>query len=250
MKPTFLILSGDGINCERETANAFEQASASAQIVHINELLDNPTILNNFSGMALPGGFSFGDELGSGQILALKIKHGLKNHFTNFVKNKKPIIGICNGFQVLTKLGILPFPGEDRAISLATNNSGKFINSWADLIVGKNTVCKWLCDIEETFALPVRHGEGRIVFKQNFEQSTFNRLQTNGQIALYYKNDLNGSYANIAGICDPSGLIFGLMPHPEAYIFEATSKTHNKNPLQNAVGLNVFKSIVKYLSQN
>ena len=133
MSIKFLILTGDGINCERETAKAFINAGAEAEIIHVNDLLENPSALKNYSGMAIPGGFSFGDELGSGQVLALKIKHGLKEASDEFVADKKPIIGICNGFQVLVKLGLLPFPLEDRVMALAANESGHFINRWSTL---------------------------------------------------------------------------------------------------------------------
>lgn len=250
-KPTFLILCGDGINCEKETAMAFENANANAQIIHVNDLMESPKLLLNFDGLAFPGGFSFGDELGSGQVLAMKMKHTLKDTFQEFVAQKKPIIGICNGFQVQVRLGLLPFPNSERIMALASNESGTFINKWANMDVHQKSVCKWTTGLHtlDTLDLPARHGEGRVVFKIGEEEKIYNSLLENGQIALSYKENFNGSYQNIAGICDPSGLIFGLMPHPEAYIYEITGKNPSKNALNKANGQKIFENIVYYLNQ-
>jgi phosphoribosylformylglycinamidine synthase len=244
----FLILSGDGINCERETALAFKQAGGTPTIIHINELLEKPTLLNEFDGMAIPGGFSFGDELGSGQVLALKIKHGLKEEFAKFVDDKKPIIGICNGFQVLVKLGLLPYPKDERVMALAQNKNGEFIDRWTQLNMVDGSICKWTDGIDMgSIELPVRHGEGRVVFAKGREEEIFNALSKNGQIPFCYDEDFNGSYKNIAGVCDPTGLILGMMPHPEAYLFEATYKNKKENPHAKGMGQLLFDNIIKYL---
>ncbi|MDH5580993.1 MAG: phosphoribosylformylglycinamidine synthase subunit PurQ [Bdellovibrionales bacterium] len=245
----FLVLTGDGINCERETAQAFINAGAEAEIVHVNDLLDNPESLYNYSGMAIPGGFSFGDELGSGQVLALKIKHGLKEAFDNFVSEKKPILGICNGFQVLVKLGLLPFPQAQRVMALAPNQGGYFTNRWSTLKTNRESVCVWTKGLENEFELPVRHGEGRVVFKIGEEERIFNELVNNGQIPFTYKENFNGSYQAIAGVCDSTGLILGMMPHPEAYVFEATAKNKKENPFAKAPGQKLFDNIVEYLKK-
>lgn len=249
-KPNFLVLSGDGINCERETAAAFEESGATSTIVHINDLLESKTRLNQFDGLALPGGFSFGDELGSGQILSMKIKHGLSDEFKSFVESKKPIIGICNGFQVLVKLGALPSFEREREIALAHNISGEFINKWSKMKVNKS-VCKWTHDISEAeIELPVRHAEGRIIFKQGQEVSIYNRLIKNGQIPFTYTEDINGSYERIAGVCDESGMILGLMPHPEAYLYKATYRKHCNDVHSKGDGILLFENIVNYLKQS
>lgn len=248
MIPKFLILSGDGINCEMETALAFKEAGGKSEIVHINDLLDRPTMMDEYDGLAIPGGFSFGDELGSGQILALKIKTKLMAHFNKFISDKKPIIGICNGFQVLVKLGFLPNPDLERSLTLTYNEDGKFIDKWTNMVISKNTNSPWLKELAgKSIRLPVRHGEGRIVFKKD-KISDYDTLQENGQIALTYENDINGSFENIAGLTDPTGLIFGLMPHPEAYISEVTAPTINSGRLDSAVGLIPFKSIINYIN--
>ncbi|RLA63367.1 MAG: phosphoribosylformylglycinamidine synthase subunit PurQ [Epsilonproteobacteria bacterium] len=246
--PKFLILSGDGINCERETAWAFKEAGGVPTIVHINDLLERPSLLNEFQGMAIPGGFSFGDELGSGQVLALKIKHGLKEAFTKFVDDKKPIIGICNGFQVLVKLGLLPYPKDERVMALAANKDGQFIDRWTQLNLVDGSVCKWTEGLNKSsIELPVRHGEGRVVFAKGKEEEIFNTLSKNGQIPFCYDKDFNGSYKNIAAVCDPTGLILGMMPHPEAYLFEATYKNKKADPFAKGMGQHLFDNIIKYL---
>ena len=249
--PHFLVLAGDGINCERETALAFQQSNAKASIVHINDIIDNPSFLKKFDGMALPGGFSFGDELGGGKILALKIKHGLGQEFLRFEEDKKPIIGICNGFQVLVKLGLLPWPSTERVMALTYNESGTFVDQWTELIVEKETVCKWTILIEAPkIELPSRHGEGRIVFKHDREDTIYRKLKKNGQIPFTYRENINGSLHDIAGICDPTGMILGMMPHPEAYLFEATGRLKKSDPFAKGAGQLVFDSMMQYLKES
>lgn len=251
MMPKVLVLTGDGINCERETARAFELAGAEANIVHVNDLLENPKSMQNYQAMAFPGGFSFGDDLGSGQILALKLSLILGEELANFIKNKKPVIGICNGFQALTKLGFLPEPFAARSMALARNTSGNFQNRWAGLEVEKNSVCIWTKNLPEHFSLPIRHGEGKIVFTKGEEESIHRHLTQNGQIALRYTEDINGSYGRIAGVCDPSGLVFGLMPHPEAAISMLQHPLSTRMEQRNSPGpgLTFFQNCVKFLKE-
>ena len=194
----------------------------------------------------MPGGFSFGDELGSGQLLALKIRAQLGDIFRDFTARKKPVIGICNGFQVLVRLGLLPFPDAPRAASLAVNSHGEFMNKWADLKTDSSSVCLWTKDMED-ISLPVRHKEGRIVLTPGAEKDVYKMLVKNGQIPLRYAADINGSYERIAAICDPSGLILGMMPHPEAFVFQATGKQRHHNPLEKGAGLQLFENILRYL---
>lgn len=244
--PKFLVLAGDGVNCERETAAAFIHAGGAAEIVHINRLLENPQQLGNYDGLALPGGFSFGDELGSGQLLALKIRAKLGDTFRDFTAQKKPVIGICNGFQVLVRLGLLPFPDQPRAASLAVNNHGEFMNKWADLETDESSVCLWTKDMAD-FSLPVRHKEGRIVLTTGAEKDVYETLVKNGQIPLRYRHDINGSYERIAALCDPSGFVLGMMPHPEAFVFQATGRQRSANPLEKGMGLQLFENILRHL---
>ena len=239
-RPSFLILAGDGLNCERETAKAFEGAGAYATILHVNDLLESPSTLRQFDGMALPGGFSFGDELGSGQILALKISHGMDDEFQRFVEDGNPVIGICNGFQVLAKMGILPFSREDICLSLAPNVEGRFIDAWVELETDSSSRCPWIGHVPSSSRLPIRHGEGRVVFVQGREQEILSKLDSNGQIPLRYKGyNPNGSFDSIAAICDERGLILGMMPHPEAATF-----------LGGGDGRYFFESIVSWLGES
>lgn len=250
MEQKIIILFGDGINCERETALAFNHLGAKADIVHINDLLEKPELLKKYNAMAIPGGFSYGDELGSGKLLALKIKHGLMNEFNEFVAAKKPIVGICNGFQVLVKLGLLNTSLEEKAVTLTQNVSGQFIDRWIDLKVEENTKCRWINkNTLETLSLPIRHGEGNLTTREEWKSEVLNNLETNGNIVLRYSEDVNGAIGNIAGICSDDGLIFGLMPHPEAAFFKIT---HPNNQVETAtdmgVGAEFFKSILTYLN--
>jgi len=249
-QPKFLVLAGDGINCERETARAFELANGAADICHVNALLEAPKMLSAYDGLAIPGGFSFGDELGSGQLLALKIQHQLSDVFHDFVEQKKPIIGICNGFQVLVRLGLLPHPFQERIVTLTTNDHGQFMNKWAKLETDEDSVCKWTQGLPAKIDLPVRHKEGRIILKPGEEDGIYLELKNNGQIPFHYDEDINGSYNKIAALCDPTGLILGMMPHPEAFVSQATYKSHHNNPQECGDGLFLFDNIIAYLTGN
>ena len=242
-----LVLCGDGINCERETALAFEVAGGTPHILHVNDLLAKPERLHDFQGMAFPGGFSFGDDLGAGLVLGLKLREKMGDHLRQFIAAQKPIIGICNGFQVLSKLGLLPDFSGPRSMALAPNIQGQFIDRWVKMDVHSKSICKWTTGLTE-IELPVRHGEGRVVFTQGQEASIFARLEAQGQIVLQYQEDINGSYAKIAGICDPTGLVLGLMPHPEAYLFQATRRTRSPEPaLAAGEGQALFQNILNHL---
>lgn len=247
-KPLFIVMAGDGINCERETAFALEFAGAEAKIVHVNDLISTPEALASADGFAVPGGFSFGDELGSGQILALKIKHTLGERFFKLIEGKKPVIGICNGFQVLVKLGLLPYPGqEERILSLAPNVQGGFLNRWVNLEVDQQSVCLWTQGLEkELIQLPIRHGEGRIAFKQGEEKKHYDALLQQGLIPLTYTEDVNGSYGRIAALTDPSGMVLGLMPHPEAFIFKETYRNPDAK-MEKGDGALIFENIMRIM---
>jgi len=252
-KPKVLVLTGDGINCERETARAFELAGAEPKIVHVNDLLENPKSLATFEAAAFPGGFSFGDDLGSGQILALKLSLQLGDELKEFVAAKKPVIGICNGFQALTKLGLLPEPFGVRKMALARNFQGHFIDRWVEVEAEKASVCLWTRNLaqEGSFALPIRHGEGRVVFSKGDEEGIHRQLSVAGQIVLRYAEDVNGSHGRIAGVCDPTGHVFGLMPHPEAAVslLQHPRSTRLENRSGDGIGIKFFRNCVSYLRE-
>ena len=205
-----LVLSGEGINCEMETAAAFERVGVSPQIVPVRVLLTNPQMLLDYQIFALPGGFSFGDEITSGQVLGLALKDALTPVWAQFMNRGGLSIGICNGFQILMKMGVFePF-------TLAANSPHGFQNRWIGMKV-EASKCVWTKGLEgEELFMPMRHGEGRIWTPSNQRTERMNVLREQGQIVLRYTSDPNGSLEQIAGLCDPTGQVFGLMPHPEA----------------------------------
>ncbi len=232
MNVKVLIITGDGVNCELETARAFNVCSAETTILHINQLeCLGPDFLKGYNILALPGGFSFGDELGSGKVFSLKLKSYLKEGIKDFVADKKPVIGICNGFQVLTKLGLL---SEEGKVGLAQNESGHFINQWSTLKVETKN-CIWLKDCEE-FHLPIRHGEGRLKINKDVSGDDIH-------VALTYSQNPNGSDRNIAGLTDETGLVLGLMPHPEAAIKETL---YPGGVIRGSIGLKIFENAVNF----
>ena len=205
-----LILSGDGINCERESAEAFRMAGAEAVIIHVNALLSNPDQLLQYSIFCIPGGFSFGDELRSGKILAEKMREKMMGVFQAFTKKGGLTLGVCNGFQVLIQLGVFS-NGERRSATLATNSHGQFLDRWVELEI-KSEFAKnspWFQGMSGLLELPIRHKEGRIVLSSHEASTGLNR-------PLRYREDVNGSDDRAAALLDDTGQILGLMPHPEA----------------------------------
>lgn len=261
MNARVLILGGFGINCEAETATAFERAGSAPSILHLNDLIAEPERLHTYHILAIPGGFSFGDDVASGKIFANRLRFRLGAPIREFVESGKLVIGICNGFQVLVKMGLLPyFEGEfAQEVTLTHNDSGRFENRWVRLKIDPATPCVWLDGIE-TIEMPVRHGEGKFIVR---DAAVLDRLREKGQVALrYVRSDgasaagefpanPNGSEDDIAGICDPSGRIFGLMPHPEAYIDPTNHPRWTREGLADeGAGLRVFRNAVDYVRVN
>jgi len=260
-----LILTGKGINCDWETQRAFEMAGAEARRVHILDLIAQREKLEKYRILAIPGGFSYGDDLGAGMALANKMRVGLKGTLKSFITEGKLIIGICNGFQVLVKLGLLPaHEGTyfQQYATLTINTSGRFEDRWVTLRVSEGTPCIFLKGIQ-TLYLPVRHGEGRFLAPRN----TITRILKRHQAALFYIDasgtptmeypaNPNGSMNAIAGVCDPTGRVFGLMPHPEAFVYLENhprwtrikeERLLRSLPLpQEGEGLQVFRNAVAY----
>lgn len=235
-----LILTGDGINCEVETASACRAAGFDAKIAHLAELTRDS--LQGISLLVIPGGFSFGDELGSGRVLALRIRHELGWDLPAFARAGGVVIGICNGFQVLVSLGVF---GD--GVALAHNREGRFINKWVSL---KAEPCDLLKDIRE-IDLPIRHGEGRLLFDRTPNGDS--ALGRDAFPALRYSDENpNGSTDAIAGLTDKTGRIFGLMPHPEAFRREsqhpefyrqrALGTLPAESAMSDGAGLTLFKN--------
>ena len=198
-----LVMMGDGINSENELSLAFSSLGAEVRKIHVNELMKSRALLLNYQILAIPGGFSFGDEIRSGKILAEKMREILSEVLMKFKNNDGRIIGICNGFQVLAQLGA--FNEGERSFTLAENNHGKFMDKWVGMRINDKNSTPWFKNLTGNIFLPVRHKEGRII---STNKDAFNP-------ALYYETDVNGSFEKIAGVTDKSGHILGLMPHPE-----------------------------------
>lgn len=269
VKPKVCVLRSAGTNCDQETAAAFKIAGANTESLHINSLVSGAKTLDNFHILALPGGFSYGDDIASGKIFANELRFKLADSLRKFIADGKLIIGICNGFQILVKSGLLPGAAElKQDTSLIINDSGKFEDRWVYLKPAGR--CAWTKGLEKIIYLPVAHGEGKFVTR---DKNVLNRLKKNKQIVFEYcdaqgklsgyPDNPNGSIENIAGICDETGRILGLMPHPERHIFSAQhprnwnlkSKSgdglwlcqEDGKPLP--PGLQIFKNGVKYVKE-
>ena len=257
MSVNALVLTGFGINCDRETAYALSRAGAETRLVHLNDIAADPGLLDGYQIMAVPGGFSFGDDVASGKILANRLRYKLGGPLQEFVAAGKLIIGICNGFQVLVKMGILPlFEGEfQQEATLTWNNSSRFENRWVHLEKDPATKCVWLEGIDH-LELPIRHGEGKFIPR---DDAVLQRLRDQGQVVLRYATpegeaakgafplNPNGAVDDIAGICDPSGRIFGLMPHPEAFVDKMNHPQWTRlNLPEEGAGLQIFRNAVAY----
>lgn len=244
LKPKALVFTGYGLNCEEETAFAFETAGAKADIVHINDLIEKKSLLDRYQIMAVPGGFSYGDDTGSGNAYAAKIRNHLWDKIQQFISKDKLVIGICNGCQILTHLGVF---GE---VAFTHNDNRRYTDTWIELKVENKS--PWLADIE-SFDLPIAHGEGKFVA----DQKTLNNLKKQGRVALRYMGvNPNGSLDDIAGITDKTGRILGLMPHPERAMFftqlpdwplQKEKLIRNNLPLPKLVdGIKIFQNAVSY----
>ena len=205
-----IVLAGDGLNCERETGRAFEKAGAQVAIKNYFAL--NPSLLEAFDILAIPGGFSFGDEISSGRVLAIKLQKHFGDALVKFCLDKKPVIGICNGFQVLTELDLFDAPAP---ISLRSNSEGAFRNQWMRVSCPSPDASLWTQGAKH-ICLPVRNGEGRLCVLGGEKDSVLTTLRERAQVAFVYNSDWNGSLGQIAGITNKYGNVLGLMPHPEA----------------------------------
>ncbi len=215
-----LILRAPGTNCDEETAFAFREAGAIVSLVHVNRLIGGDERLADYRIMVIPGGFTYGDDIAAGRVLANELRLKLGEDIRKFTDNGGLILGICNGFQVLVKAGILPpTDGSPPRVTLGTNDSGKFECRWVHLKVNRDSRCVFTRSMDSLY-LPVAHGEGKFIADPEVLPAL--------DIALYYTDghgnkdgyphNPNGSVNNIAGICDSTGRIFALMPHPERHI--------------------------------
>ena len=271
-----LVLTGYGLNCDYETDFSLRVAGADPERVHINELIsatknDVKASLKNYQIMVLGGGFSWADDHGAGVIMAARLRYNIGEEIEEFIREGKLIIGICNGFQALVNLGLLPgFDGDyrSREIALIYNDSGNFVDTWVRLKVKEDAECIFTKGIS-ILELPVRHGEGKFYAKKEI----IDRLIKKNQVVIRYANkedspaegiwpfNPNGSLYDIAGICDTTGRIFGLMPHPEAFNHytnhpdwvmkrEKLARMGKGIQSEEGDGIAIFRNAVEYITEN
>ncbi len=255
-KPLAMILHASGTNRDGDAARALELAGAQPEIVHLNALRRGSRTLDEAQILVLPGGFSYGDALGAGRLMALDLQTYLSDALKEFVSSDKPLIGICNGFQALVKADILPgWDDEPHAASLVSNECGHFVCDWVRLMPTADSVCLWTHGLTEIIECPVAHGEGRFVLRndsplpqgEGLGVRALSRLRANSQIALTYADGTNpnDSTADIAGICNPAGNVLGLMPHPEDHIYSWQHPQHTRGATA-GLGLSLFRAGVAY----
>lgn len=252
-QPRTLILRAPGTNCEVETAFAFEQAGAAADSIHLNRLLQSPQLASEYQILCIPGGFSFGDDVAAGRIFANQIRHHLTDVMQEFRAAGKLVLGICNGFQVLIKSGLLDTDDErGPTASLSWNDSGKYLARWVQVRVSSEQ-CVFLSGCE-TLHLPIAHAEGKFVVR---DEAAFQKLDESGQLVLRYCEseystedyNPNGAVGDVAGMCDTTGRVFGLMPHPERFIDPTQHPQWTRRPAQvEGEGLQLFRNAVRYFS--
>ncbi len=256
MKPKVIIMSGYGINCEKESKHAFEEAGAEAEIVHVNDLISKKKDMKNYNIMFFPGGFSYGDDTGSGNAFANKVKNNLWHSLQRFIAEKKLIIGVCNGFQIMSNLGLFALEDVDygnRNNALLWNNQNRYEDRWIYL-KHEDSRCVFTKNINLT-RIPIAHGEGKFFC----DEETLKKLESNKQIVFKYCDEKgnpannifpinpNGALKDIAGICDKSGRILGMMPHPERGLYSVNEpEFHMKK--DKAIRNN--KEVPKYIESN
>jgi len=284
-----IVLRAAGINCDLETQNAFEMAGAQADRIHINRIIEDKSLFDGYQILVIPGGFSYGDDVAAGKILANQIRHHLFEQTKKFIDDGKLVLGICNGFQVLVKAGILPFfadatkgrpffadatkgkPGNGTqdagrrtqdAVTITYNDSNKFEDRWVYL-APQTDRCVFI-EPGRRIYLPIAHGEGKVVTK---DEQTLEKLQSDGLVAFKYVDENgneggypvnpNGSIGSIAGLTDSTGRVLGLMPHPERHVkytqhprWTRLASCVPRPASCEADGMTIFNNAVKYVSQN
>jgi phosphoribosylformylglycinamidine synthase I len=248
-----LILRAPGTNCDGETTFAFEQAGSAVDSAHINRLVTGDTSLSGYQILVIPGGFTYGDDVSGGKILANELKLKLGGDIQRFVERGGLILGICNGFQVLVKAGILPPVEDGQRLTLSGNDSNRFECRWVYLQINRESPCIFTKGISAMY-LPIAHGEGKIMA----EKETLDKLNVvmryadaKGDTKAGYPGNPNGSADNIAGICDATGRIFSLMPHPERFInWSQHPRWTREATRQHGDGLAIFLNAVDWVKRS
>jgi phosphoribosylformylglycinamidine synthase len=264
MSANVIVIAGYGLNCEEETLHAFNYNGIKGKIIHINDLIDNPKVLNEYQILAIPGGFSYGDDTGSGNAFAQKMKLALWEPLRAFIARDTLVIGICNGCQILANLGLIPAFDDkygQRDIAVTYNLGARYQCRWIDIKISGQS--PWFDGID-TMHIPVAHGEGRFIMPENI----LARLQQNGQVtaryikpngeaaALEFPYNPNGAMDDIAAISDPSGRVVGIMPHPERGMFtwqrddfdmlKDTAQREGRDLQETADGMALFANAARY----
>jgi phosphoribosylformylglycinamidine synthase len=284
MNPPILILHATGTNRDREAAWACELAGGAPEIVHVNQLAAGERRLQDYRMLVLPGGFSYGDDLGAGKLWAVALRHRLGDDLQAFVASGRPVLGICNGFQALVKSGLLPGLNDELGMmndesgfrdssfiihpssfspqaTLTRNDSARFECRWVVLEPQAGSPCVWTQGLAEPIYCPVAHGEGKFVAR---DEATLAAIEAQGLVALRYARseaaeaattngagypwNPNGSHGDIAGICNPAGTVFGLMPHPEDHVIAQQHPRTHRNE-RGLLGLPLFENGVRYAAQ-
>lgn len=258
MKVKVLVLKADGTNRDIEMAYAFKVAGGESEIVHINELRNNQKKFNNYQIIALPGGFAYGDDIVSGKILAIELTSFFEKELKKFIERKDTaIIGVCNGFQVLVRTGLLPFRNlGEMNVTLTNNDSGHFECRWIKVKVEKGSVCNFLKGLEgKIIDYPIAHGEGKFFtnlenLKKIEEQNlvAFRYVDQGGNPTQQYPQNPNGALNAIMGITDTSGRILGMMPHPECFIRKEQHPNWRRSKIE-VMGLPLFKNMVEWVRE-
>lgn len=255
-----IVIRTAGSNCDYETVHAFRHMGSDVSLVHINHIVSGKVSLSDFHILAIPGGFTYGDDISAGIILANELKYKLKDQIDQFIRDGKLILGICNGFQVLVKAGLLPdtsLANGEQLVTLSNNDSGKFEDRWVYL-KPVSQKCVFTQNMDKEVHFPVAHAEGKFIPKNS---ELLDSLRKNDQIVFQYVNvdgnldgypwNPNGSVENIAGICDSTGRIFGLMPHPERHFHPTHHPRWTREGLKKeADGLPIFQNAVNYIKNN
>ena len=254
-KPKVIILRTAGTNCDWETERGFRLAGANPERVHINRLIEKKEKLLDYDILVIPGGFSYGDDIAAGKIFANELRYKLFEQLKKFAEKQRPVLGICNGFQLLVKSGLLLGTNNYRqAVTLTFNDSGKFEDRWVYL-KNNSKKCLFTNGLKKIIYLPIAHGEGKFIPK---EKMVLRELEKNDQIVFRYVDrsgkqgdypiNPNGSIESIAGVCNKGGNILGMMPHPERYLLHLHHPAWRRENLpEKGDGLLIFKNAVEYV---
>ncbi len=258
--PSALVIRAPGTNCDQEMLRGFTLAGATAELQHLDAIIASPLTIDRFDLIGFPGGFSYGDDIASGRIFAMKLRERLFPSLKRALDRGVPMIGACNGFQTLVQVGLLPggdagSDAPEQVVALSDNTSGRFVDRWVGVTYERSR-CVWTRGLADAFTqhasdvqqLPVAHGEGRFVAR---DAGILDALERAGQVVLRYNDNFNGSERAIAGICDASGLVFGLMPHPERYLSWPNHPYWTRLPVDvkrgDTPGLIMFKNAVSHV---